>query len=134
VITTLSTVGYGDIIPQKKSSIGFLALFILIGVPVFAARLNSVLEAVSEYLAVRRDQRMLAKGVTPEMIEAADEDGNGSVDRTEFTLFYLQLMGKLNQDDIDRVHLLFDALDISGDGQLTAEDVRSMAAHPLQTV
>ena len=45
----------------------------------------------------------VARGVSEGMISEIDRDGSGSVDRSEFLQHMLVHLGKVEQDDIDKV-------------------------------
>ena len=72
--------------------------------------------------------RFIKRGVTEGMIADMDKDGGGSIDKGEFLQYMLVAMGKVEQEDIDKVIGMFDQLDADGSGSLDIEDVRAFNA------
>ena len=46
-----------------------------------------------------------------------------SIDKLEFMQYMLVHMGKVSQEDVDKVVRMFEALDEDGSGKLDAEDI-----------
>ncbi|KNC79330.1 hypothetical protein SARC_08279 [Sphaeroforma arctica JP610] len=90
-IETLTTVGYGDYDLDLSSTRRriFVVTYIFFAVPIFAGRLAALIEAVSKYLQMRRIRDMREIGVTRQMLQEADIDLDGSVNRAEFALYFL---------------------------------------------
>jgi hypothetical protein len=77
-LTTLSTVGYGDIVPKRHKVV--FALFFLVSVCLFAFVLGEVVGAMLELLKCRRLAAFFKDGLTPAMLRKLDTiEADGSV-------------------------------------------------------
>jgi hypothetical protein len=77
-LTTLSTVGYGDIVPKNHKVV--FALFFLVSVCLFAYVLGEVVGALVELLKCRRLAAFFKDGLTQEMLQKLDKvDPDGAV-------------------------------------------------------
>jgi Ion channel len=77
-LTTLSTVGFGDITPKHHHFV--FALFFLFSVVLFAYVLGMVVSTVVDLRKFRKLEKFFKKGLTYEMLEQLDSiDGDGSV-------------------------------------------------------
>ena len=56
--------------------------------------------------------------------EKFDLDGDGQIERTEFIVRKLLLMGILQEEDVARVEDEFDKMDEDGSGEITIEDLK----------
>ena len=59
--------------------------------------------------------------------KAGDKEGGGSIDKLDFLQYMLVRLGKVSQDDLDKILGMFDDLDEDGSGRLDEEDVRMYA-------
>ena len=69
--------------------------------------------------------KILARKVTREDFEKFDIDGDGRIERTEFVIRKLMIMGLVNATDIERVEQEFDVMDSDGSGEITLDDLFS---------
>eukprot|EP00892_Ulva_mutabilis_P004634 jgi/Ulvmu1/2542/UM139_0010.1 len=123
-VTTISTVGYGDIVPHPRWRPVF-AVFFLLSVVLFAYILGESLALVADIGKYRQLHRFFAKGLTQEMLDIMDcYEGDGRVQREEFLMFVLQHLGVVDGDDMERILAMFNSLDTSGDGVLDIQDVK----------
>ena len=76
-ITTISTVGYGDIVPSHHR-VAF-ACFFLVTVVVFAYLLGESVALVTETKRYHRMDEFFGKGMTPEILDAMDIFRDGQV-------------------------------------------------------
>ena len=60
-----------------------------------------------------------------EMIKTLDKDGNG-IDKLEFVVGMLELLGLVEAHDVEPFMEQFDALDVDGSGHLDRDDLRRM--------
>ncbi|GAB2224744.1 hypothetical protein Droror1_Dr00005514 [Drosera rotundifolia] len=127
VCTTITTLGYGD---ESFSTQGgrLFAVFWILSSTICLAQLYFYLTE----LYTERRQRSLVKWVlgrklTYADIEAADLDSDKVVSVTEFILYKLKEMEKINQNDILVLKECFRNLDVDQSGTLTAADIMSAA-------
>ena len=55
--------------------------------------------------------------------EEFDIDGDGQIEKSEFVMRKLLLMGILNSEDVERCEREFDVMDADGSGEITFEDL-----------
>ena len=69
----------------------------------------------------------MARGVSVAMIHDIKMNPNEDavIDRLEFLQYMLVTMGKVSQEDVDKVLGMFDALDEDGSGSLDVEDIKA---------
>ena len=66
---------------------------------------------------------ILKKKITLEDFKAFDVDGDGTIERSEFIIRKLMLMGLVNQGDISLCENEFMSMDTDGSGEITLEDL-----------
>ena len=69
-------------------------------------------------------EKILKKRITMADFEKFDLDGDGQIERTEFIVRKLLLMGILQEDDVARVEEEFDKMDEDGSGEITMDDLK----------
>jgi len=122
---TCTTVGYGDMVLTTENGRLFGAVFMLIGVALFAevaGRFGMV------FVDMEKDghlRRFVERGVTESMIEEMDADHSGNVDRVEFLRFMLVKMGAVEEATFDRIDAFFTDLDADGSGTIDTKDIRN---------
>jgi len=120
-IITLTTIGYGDVTPS--SSVGRAVCAVLMPVAIFALSLfMAQLHHLSE-LDKMGAQKTLGERLE-ELQEVIDADDDGTVSPTEYVIFNLKKMGKVDDDTVDLLMDQFDALDADGSGELDREDIK----------
>jgi potassium channel subfamily K len=124
-VVTAASVGYGDLTIESELTKNFDTVWMLVAVAGCAVSLSKFGSIIMEVEAERAVDRFVARGVTETMIDAMDCDGTGSIDRGEFALYMLVAMGKVEQEDVDKVCSMFDRLDQDGSGTLDVDDVRA---------
>ncbi|GAB2301008.1 hypothetical protein Dimus_035044 [Dionaea muscipula] len=123
VCATITTLGYGDESFSTKGGRVFAVFWILSSTICLAQFYFYLAELYTE-----RRQRSLVKWVlerklTYQDIEAADLDNDKVVSASEFILFKLKEMKKINQEDISVLMECFRNLDVDQSGTLTAADI-----------
>ncbi|GMI06037.1 hypothetical protein TrRE_jg3843 [Triparma retinervis] len=123
-IITGTTIGYGDYSPQTQWGRGVGVIYVFVAV----IQLGNVLGDIAGHFvdAKRREalEKILKKKITVGDFEKFDVDGDGRIERTEFVLRKLMLMGILKTDDVDRVEQEFDIMDADGSGEITMDDLK----------
>ena len=95
-IVTGSSVGYGDLVPIPPTTQIFTNVYLLVGVGAFAASIGRYAAAMAEEEEQRQLQGFVARGVSQELIDAVDTDGDGTVERQEFVEYCLLALGKVS--------------------------------------
>ena len=68
-------------------------------------------------------KKILARKITIEDFKKFDIDGDGKIEKSEFALRKLMLMGVLEHSDVARVESEFDKMDADKSGQITMDDL-----------
>lgn len=76
-ITTISTVGYGDIVPSHHKPL--FACFFLVTVVLFAYLLGESVALVTKTRHFKRMDEFFSRGLTPEILNSMDIFGDGQV-------------------------------------------------------
>lgn len=121
-VVTCASVGYGDIVPKKPSSIWFNIFFILAGVSTTALAFEKVASFKRHLDCAELDQIVNEIELSPELLNAIDRTGRQRVSRAEYVLHMLQLAGKLGASDITPWVKRFEEYDCDRDGFLTRSD------------
>jgi hypothetical protein len=119
---TSTSVGFGDL-ETSEATRNFNIVFMIIAVGVVANGFGTLVEVIGIIGRITRIEKFCSRGVTSELIEEIDENGNGEVDRYEFCTYMLLNMGKIDQDDVDQVMALFKHYDLDSSGWLNVDDV-----------
>ena len=122
-VITSTTIGYGDISPGTQAGKLFGSLYALFGV----TAVGNVLSNIASYFVEKKQreamEKVLRKKVTRADFEAFDVDGDGRIEKTEFALRKLMLMGLIKLDDVEKVEKEFNLMDEDGSGEITFEDL-----------
>lgn len=124
---TTTTIGYGnEVIRHRwmKVFVIFYALVSSIGLTYAIARMVGT---VSDVALVRKKEALLNFDLDRDLIRRLDRDGQG-VDRAEFVVGMLRILGLIEDEDANPWLDRFDELDTDRDGRLKAADLETMAA------
>jgi voltage-gated potassium channel Kch len=116
-VITITTLGYGDIVPRTTSSRGFTLLYAFIGVLSTARAVSLVNDACT---------LLLAPTPTPTEEEEPlidEREQREFYDRNEFVLYKLTKMGILTPDLRAHIEQLFSAMDVGQSGILSSHDI-----------
>ena len=125
-VITSTTIGYGDISP-KNTNLGkiFGIFYILFGVTAVGNVLSEIATKVIEKKQREAMDRILSRKITIDEFAKFDVDGDGRIERTEFALRKLMLMGIVEPADVARVEKEFDQMDADGSGEVTLKDLEA---------
>ena len=125
-VVTASSVGYGDLTIEQESTRQFNTVYVLLGVGAFAVSLSKFGTIIMEIEAERHVDAFIERGVSVGMLNDIKLNANqdDAIDKYEFLKYMLVAMGKVTQEDIDKVLQMFDAMDEDGSGQLDEADIR----------
>ena len=119
---TSTSVGFGDL-ETNDATRTFNIVYMIIGVGVVANGFGTLVEVIGIVGKIQRIENFCKAGVSNDMIDKMDEDGDSKVDRYEFCSYMLVNLGKIDQDDVDQVMSLFKHYDLDGSGTITIDDV-----------
>ena len=122
-VTTVTTVGYGDITPETDGGRLFVLLFVTCAVATLAWAGTTLVEvavvATSEATAAKA---FAAARITPEVLAKAGGD-KGYVTEMDFTRAVLVRLGKCDERDFRIIEESFAELDANGDRTIAVEDL-----------
>ena len=114
--------GFGDL-ETSDATRNFNIGYMIIAVGVVANGFGTLVEVIGIVGKIHRIEEFCKAGVSNDMIDKMDEDGDSKVDRYEFCTYMLVNLGKIDQDDVDQVMSLFKHYDLDGSGTITIDDV-----------
>jgi len=139
---TMTTVGYGDLLPTNNGSKVFVTVYILCAFSVLASIMSEVgaipfrieeLKKIDKCLSLLGDsldkEELAALCAAEEIVrirneqQLAEAEEEPHVSRAEFAIWQLIKQGKLKMDDILRCMQTFDKLDFDGSGRLNQKDI-----------
>mmetsp|Transcript_30108 Transcript_30108/g.78048 ORF Transcript_30108/g.78048 Transcript_30108/m.78048 type:complete len:688 (+) Transcript_30108:64-2127(+) len=123
---TATTIGLGDIAPQTQGGRVFAIFHMLASVVLFGSALGVVISGVERRREEQQKNEMLRKQLDTNMIKSLDRDGDG-VDKAEFVLGMLDLLGIVSESDYMPFVRQFEQLDSTGDGKLDKDDLMQLA-------
>uniref|UniRef100_A0A7S0FG85 EF-hand domain-containing protein n=1 Tax=Pyrodinium bahamense TaxID=73915 RepID=A0A7S0FG85_9DINO len=130
-IVTMTTVGYGDVTPTNTPGIIVVSLLVIMSVLYMAMPLGIVGQAFVQVwsdrdrilLLHRTQERLKQWGYTArdalQIFYWFDEDGSGNLEIDEFQTMVEMMRLGLNKQ---RVHLLFNSIDVDGGGTIDARE------------
>jgi hypothetical protein len=125
LVITGTTVGFGDYTPTVQSMRALCVLFIPLSVAVVGELLARIASIYLDDKTAEAEARFLRKSLTLCDIETMDVDKDGKVDRAEFLSYMLVALQKCSREDIEEINTLFHRLDVSKDGCLARDDLRT---------
>jgi len=139
---TMTTVGYGDLVPTNDGAKVFVTVYILFAFGVLASIMSEVgaipfrieeLRKIDKCLSLLGDsldsEELAALCKAEEIVkirneqQLAEAQEEPHVSRAEFAIWQLIKQGKLKMDDVLRCMQTFDKLDVDGSGKLNQEDI-----------
>ena len=131
-VVTVTTVGFGDLAPVTTESKMFSVLFIPVGVLFFAQAISSLSDVPIRNRAAKLEAYVLnqfLRRLTTYDINAlqrsVDLKETDPISKNDFSLAVLLRLGRVTQDDLERIESIFFTLDQDRSGTLTPEDLQS---------
>jgi Ca2+-binding EF-hand superfamily protein len=122
-VVTGTTIGYGDISPTTNWGKGVSCIYLLVSVVSIGGVLSSIASTFVEAKQKQTLEKILSKKITVGDFRAFDTDGDGEIEKSEFVIKKLLLMGLVNADDVERIEEEFDVMDVDASGSITMVDL-----------
>jgi voltage-gated potassium channel Kch len=120
---TITTIGYGDVVPSNQNSKIFTLFYCIGGTLVTARALASFHNALDWYQDGVRNDAILTAKVDLQTLFAMDVDKNRTIDIEEFLLYRLFEMKLVDPEVVSRLERQFARLDKDEDGVITPADL-----------
>jgi len=120
-VVTGTTVGFGDISLQTEGAQAFAIIYLWVIVAatgILLPEISSLIKGGGGDLS-----KMLNRDLDEDLIREFDISGDGEVDKGEWLRAFLVALGYVDGDLCDIILSQFDMLDVSGDGNLSIEDI-----------
>lgn len=120
---TSTTIGFGDFTP-KTWEMKIVALFYIpLSVCIMAETLGAMANAYIEYETEQAEKDFLTRELVEGDLCHMDMDEDKRVTKSDFIVFVLQAMNKVDTDTVDRITEAFHRLDKNDNGYLDKGDV-----------
>lgn len=123
MVITATTIGLGDETPLQPVSRALCIIYIPVAVYLTGRFVGLIASAFVERRDHAAEKKFMARAFTLSDIERMDFNNDGGVSESEFLIYMLVTLQKVEQDDIDEILSLFHKLDKTGDGVLTIDDL-----------
>jgi hypothetical protein len=128
-ISAMSTGGFLNIEDNSPNwHFLFVAVYVIVGVPVMAITCGLMAHQIANIGKSDELEEKINAQVTEDELEMMTllkiEDGDGSIDGTEFTILVLVRIGALNPDLIGVLYERFNDLDVKKEGKITYDDLQ----------
>lgn len=124
VCVTVTTLGYGDVSFQTMGGRAFAVIWILVSTVNVAQLFLYIAELFTEGRRQSLVHWVLTRKVTSSDLEAADMDNDRVVSASEFVIYKLKEMGKIEEQDVVEILKEFDSLDVDDSGTLSPCDLK----------
>ena len=125
-ITTITTVGYGDVIPTTSLGKSMCIIQMLLGTLFTTTFITMMIDYFIERNQYRVAKKLLEKKLDMKYLKELDIDNSGGVTLDEFMEFMLIKNAKVDKEFMDDLRKQFKKLDVNRDGVLNKEDLKYM--------
>eukprot|EP00602_Paraphysomonas_sp_CaronLab_P010331 CAMPEP_0185021508 /NCGR_PEP_ID=MMETSP1103-20130426/4199_1 /TAXON_ID=36769 /ORGANISM="Paraphysomonas bandaiensis, Strain Caron Lab Isolate" /LENGTH=361 /DNA_ID=CAMNT_0027553073 /DNA_START=448 /DNA_END=1533 /DNA_ORIENTATION=- len=141
-VTTITTVGFGDVVPQTNSGKVFTIIYCIAGCAVLASGINDLIRYPLLVKSKQNELRVMTQfggELSEETLRGILTDNfferipdirqkSTSINKGEFILMVLGMMNKIHDKDVIIASKVFDILDEAKEGVLSAEHIVSKIA------
>ncbi len=121
---TVTTVGYGDIVPTNDMSRLFTGFYAVFGTIAFARSVGYFIETLGAQRDLIKHEKLLsASALDYDTWELANADGTSRVTKVEFVYMRLLQMGLIDEHVRMKIENQFDRMDKDHSGDLTMVDI-----------
>jgi potassium channel subfamily K len=121
---TVTTVGYGDVVPRTDESRLFTGFYAVFGTIAFGRAVGYFIETLGAQRELDKHEKLLsASALDYDTWKSANSDGTDRVTRVEFVYMRLLQMGLIDEHVRKKIEEQFDRMDRNHDGDLTIEDI-----------
>mmetsp|Transcript_26301 Transcript_26301/g.38992 ORF Transcript_26301/g.38992 Transcript_26301/m.38992 type:complete len:435 (+) Transcript_26301:88-1392(+) len=125
---TITTVGYGDVVPSSTSSQAFTVVYALVGTLVTGKALQTFHNAIDDYHRAHRSEVILKSQFDLNILFDMDTDGDEQVSKAEFIVYKLMHMNLVEPKVIASIERQFHVLDVDNNNALTVNDIVMMSS------
>jgi len=133
MVVTSTTIGYGDYVPERESTMLFAVFYIPLAVGAMGHFLGTIANFIIEERRKKFDKKLWKHEITMEDLAEMDEDEDGYVTEVEFLVFMLGAMKKVDKELLEQIRQHFRHLDLTNSGTLVRADLELMAKKKLRT-
>lgn len=130
VCTTITSLGYGDQSFSTKAGRIFASIWIMVSTLCLIQFFLYLAEVRTEDRQQSLVHWVLRRKTTRADLEAADMDSDGAVSPSEFVLYKLKEMGKIDEEDVALLIKEFSKLDADHSGTVTVSDLNLTGQAP----
>ena len=121
---TVTTVGYGDIVPTNDVSRAFTGFYAVFGTMAFGRAVSLFIGTLGEQRDRKKHEKLLSASVLDyETWKTANANGDDTVTRVEFVYMRLLQMDVIDERLRVEIEKQFDRMDRDKDGDLTISDI-----------
>jgi hypothetical protein len=121
---TVTTVGYGDIVPTNDLSRAFTGCYAIFGTVAFGRAVSVFIGTLGEQRDRKKHEKLLtASALDYDTWNKANANGDDTVTRVEFVYMRLLQMDLVDERLREKIEEQFDRMDRDKDGDLTISDI-----------
>eukprot|EP01083_Nonionella_stella_P274590 932156_1 len=124
---TATTIGYGDLSPQKFSTRIIAVFYLPLCITIMAKIFGNITASFMAKRADEAEKEFYNRVLTADDLKAMGIERDGAVSFGKFLEFMLVTMNKVGSKDIKELRDLYNALDTDADGSLTFNDLTKRA-------
>ena len=121
---TITTVGYGDVVPTNDVSRAFTGCYAIFGTVAFGRAVSLFIGTLSEQRERKKHEKLLsASALDYDTWNKANANGDDTVTKVEFVYMRLLQMDMIDEKLRMKIEEQFDRMDRDKDGDLTISDI-----------